>query len=183
MKYANKSSATRAAKREFGGDWESKASVQPDDDGGFILIERQPETPVYDEEALILNIMGEAKCSRQQAEKSLAKARAKELEAKQNLSLTEALAESGESLDDLKDDAPSGKSGDGTANKLAMGWRLSTTEKPTKKVWTIADSMPGASRKDVIAACEAAGIGPGTSRTQYQAWFSAMKASGLNPRG
>lgn len=57
-------------------------------------------------------------------------------------------------------------------------WKLSTTEKPTKKVWNVADSMPGASRKDVIAACVELGIAPGTSRTQYQAWFKAMRDSG-----
>lgn len=61
-------------------------------------------------------------------------------------------------------------------------WKLSTTEKPTKKVWAIADQMPGASRKDVIAACIAAGIGAGTSRTQYQAWFKAMRDSGTPAR-
>lgn len=57
-------------------------------------------------------------------------------------------------------------------------WVLSSTAKPTKKVWDVADSMPGASRKDVIAACIAQGIAPGTSRTQYQAWFKAMRDSG-----
>lgn len=153
MKYANKSSAARAAKREFGGEWETKAAILLHEEGGFVIIPRQPEAD----------------------------------EPKQNLTLTEALAESGETLDDLKDDAaptkPAATKGDSMANRLALGWHLSTTEKPTKKVWAIADSMPGASRKDVIAACEAAGIGPGTSRTQYQAWFTAMKSSGLNPRG
>ena len=62
--------------------------------------------------------------------------------------------------------------------KRPESWVLSTAEKPTKKVWAIADSMPGASRKEVIAACVAQGIAPGTSRTQYQAWFKAMRDSG-----
>lgn len=53
--------------------------------------------------------------------------------------------------------------------------RISTCEKPTKKVWHIADSMPKASRKDVMAQCVAQGIAYGTARTQYQAWFKASQ--------
>lgn len=53
--------------------------------------------------------------------------------------------------------------------------RLSTCEKPTKKVWHIADSMPKASRKEVIEECVRQGIAYGTSRTQYQAWFKASQ--------
>lgn len=47
--------------------------------------------------------------------------------------------------------------------------------RPTKRVWAIADSMKGAARKEVIAACVAEGINAGTARTQYQHWFSANK--------
>lgn len=145
MNYANKSSAQRAAKRQFGGEWQTQAEVMlATDSGAWVII---PKT---------------------QAE-----------EPKQHLSLAEALEESGESLADLIEVAPEPKA----QKAKPEGWRLSSTEKPTKKVWAIADSMPGATRKEVIAACEVAGIGAGTSRTQYQAWFSAMKASGLNPRG
>lgn len=43
------------------------------------------------------------------------------------------------------------------------------------KVWEIADSLVGARRKDVIAACVEAGIPLGTSKTQYQHWFSSKK--------
>lgn len=56
-------------------------------------------------------------------------------------------------------------------------WVLSTTAKPTKKVWVVAEEMPGASRKEVIAECINRGIAPGTSRTQYQAWFKATRDS------
>lgn len=38
------------------------------------------------------------------------------------------------------------------------------------QVWAIADSMPGAKRKDVIAKCREEGIAYGTARTQYQKW-------------
>lgn len=53
--------------------------------------------------------------------------------------------------------------------------RLSSVIRPTKMVWEIADSMPKASRKEVMEACVAAGIAYGTSRTQYQAWFKASQ--------
>lgn len=53
--------------------------------------------------------------------------------------------------------------------------RLSTCERPTKRVWDIADSMPKASRKEVMAECVRQGIAYGTSRTQYQAWFKASQ--------
>lgn len=52
---------------------------------------------------------------------------------------------------------------------------VSSAEGPTKRVWTIADSMPGAKRKEVIEACRQAGVAFGTARTQYQKWFSAQK--------
>jgi hypothetical protein len=46
----------------------------------------------------------------------------------------------------------------------------STVESPVKRVWAIADSMPDAKRKDVIAACIEEGIAFFTARTQYQKW-------------
>lgn len=57
--------------------------------------------------------------------------------------------------------------------------RSSTCDRPTKRVWDIADSMPKASRKEVMAECVRQGIAYGTSRTQYQAWFKASQ-SGSN---
>lgn len=47
----------------------------------------------------------------------------------------------------------------------------STTDRPCKQVWHIADSMPGAKRKDVLEACVAKGIAYNTARTQYQQWY------------
>lgn len=55
--------------------------------------------------------------------------------------------------------------------------RLSTAIRPTKLVWEIADQMPKASRKEVMAACVEAGVAYGTARTQYQAWFKASQDS------
>lgn len=59
--------------------------------------------------------------------------------------------------------------------------RMSTIERPTKKVWDVADKMPGAKRKDVIAECVRQGIAYGTARTQYQHWFKTMADSAATP--
>lgn len=69
------------------------------------------------------------------------------------------------------------------------GWYATPKEPPKKvagvkkersgacrKVWDICDSMRGQRRKDVVAACVAAGINPGTARTQYQAWLASTRA-------
>lgn len=44
-----------------------------------------------------------------------------------------------------------------------------------RKVWDMADSMPGAKRSEVVSACVAAGINLGTSKTQYQQWFASKR--------
>ncbi len=46
----------------------------------------------------------------------------------------------------------------------------STTPKPTKKVWDVADSMPGATRQEVLHACKRRGITYNTASTQYYHW-------------
>ena len=94
-------------------------------------------------------------------------------EMKTNLTLAEALAESGESLDDLKE--ADRQANAAMSNTDMLKPRVSTCERPTKKVWDIADSMPKASRKEVMAECVAQGIAYGTARTQYQAWFKASQ--------
>lgn len=55
----------------------------------------------------------------------------------------------------------------------------STVASPVKRVWEIADSMPGAKRKEIIAECIAQGIAFYTARTQYQKWSQNKKASAL----
>jgi len=56
----------------------------------------------------------------------------------------------------------------------------SSVIRPVKLVHAIASDMysknPETQRKDVIAACEAAGIATHTARTQYQIWHQAMKS-------
>ena len=48
--------------------------------------------------------------------------------------------------------------------------------RPCKQVWHIADSMPGATRKEVLKACIEGGIAFYTARTQYQQWLSVQKS-------
>lgn len=44
---------------------------------------------------------------------------------------------------------------------------------PTKLVWEVADSMPNASRADIIAACVAKGVNAATASTQFSKWRKA----------
>ena len=68
-----------------------------------------------------------------------------------------------------KDDKPSKVKG--TVASRAR----SEVESPTKLVWSIADSMPGADRKEVIAACVEQGINKSTAQTQYYRWSKAKE--------
>lgn len=52
----------------------------------------------------------------------------------------------------------------------------STAESPTKRVWAIADAMPGATRAEVVAKCVAEGINRNTAGTQYHHWSKAKQA-------
>ena len=44
------------------------------------------------------------------------------------------------------------------------------------KAWVIFNKQPKAERKDLLAACERAGINVHTAKTQYQRWLHASKA-------
>lgn len=50
--------------------------------------------------------------------------------------------------------------------------RKSTASDPCRLVWEIAERMEGQRRKDIIAACVAAGVAFYTARTQYQLWLT-----------
>lgn len=56
---------------------------------------------------------------------------------------------------------------------------LSEVEGPTKLVWNIAEQMreqnPAVTRKEIMAACEKAGIAYYTARTQIQQWYVACR--------
>lgn len=58
---------------------------------------------------------------------------------------------------------------------VIMGQRFSTVERPCDLVHGIARKMADSSRKEVIAACVAAGVAYNTARTQYQRWYSNQK--------
>lgn len=57
--------------------------------------------------------------------------------------------------------------------------RVSTIERPTKRVWAIADDMlranPNTKRSEIIAKCVAEGIAFYTARTQYQQFFETLR--------
>lgn len=53
--------------------------------------------------------------------------------------------------------------------------RESSIHRPCAQVWHIADSMLGAKRKEVLAACIENGIAFYTARTQYQLWSQCQK--------
>lgn len=67
--------------------------------------------------------------------------------------------------------------------------RKSSIEKPTKRVWWIADELhaiaaeagkPAPTRKEVQDHCVKLGIASGTARTQYQAWKKARDEAAAN---
>lgn len=70
------------------------------------------------------------------------------------------------------DDKPEPKARNASTGERAK----SDVESPTKLVWQIADSMPSATRKDVISACVEKGVHPSTASTQYSKWNRAKNA-------
>lgn len=88
-------------------------------------------------------------------------------------------ASEGEALDAMEQERDEAQNPDAPADEpqpeeapapVVKARNASTVESPVKRVWAIADSMPDAKRKDVIAACVAEGIAFFTARTQYQKW-------------
>lgn len=51
----------------------------------------------------------------------------------------------------------------------------SDVESPVKIVWSTADSMPGASRNEIVEACVAKGVNKSTAQTQYYKWTKAQQ--------
>ena len=50
-------------------------------------------------------------------------------------------------------------------------------DSPVKRVWAMAEAMPGASRSEVVAACVAVGINKNTAGTQYFHWKKSKSAT------
>jgi hypothetical protein len=65
-------------------------------------------------------------------------------------------------------DTPKANARKGTSGAFERA--RSDVESPVKLVWRLADEMAGAERKDVIAACVAAGVNKATASTQYYRW-------------
>lgn len=62
-------------------------------------------------------------------------------------------------------------------SKASAGQRAkSDVESPTKLVWKIADEMVDAPKKDVVAACVAAGVNASTASTQYYRWSKVRES-------
>ena len=66
------------------------------------------------------------------------------------------------------------------APQLVQVTNKSTIDSPCAMVWQIAEEMAGARRKDIIAACEKAGIAFYTARTQDQTYREACRESEAN---
>ena len=68
-----------------------------------------------------------------------------------------------------------------TSTEPQLHRKKSAIEKPCVAVWRIAECMlnenPDVSRKEIVAACEKAGIAFYTARTQYQLWRQAHNTS------
>lgn len=186
--YTRRSDAVRAAKKEHGEDWASKVEI----------IERETADGkrwVYDapriEPATLADAVVEVlnQHSAEIAQKAASKRKIqKSKPIHEPVTLQSIQAEGADIPAPQKiDHEAATKAGDKAANAAIVNVdplkpRLSTCERPTKRVWDIADSMPEASRKEVIAACVAAGIAYGTSRTQYQHWFKQKNESATEPR-
>lgn len=70
-----------------------------------------------------------------------------------------------------------------TQKDLTPERRESSAKSPCQLVWEIAEKMlgEGAKRKDIIAACEEAGVAFYTARTQYQKYCAAVKEAAAAP--
>jgi hypothetical protein len=77
--------------------------------------------------------------------------------------------------------APPARPARSAATATAPIVQRSTVDSPTKRVWAIADGMPGATRAEIVAACVAEGINKSTAGTQYFHWNTARKAKEGNP--
>lgn len=62
----------------------------------------------------------------------------------------------------------------------SMPRNKSSVANPVQQVWAVADAMPEAKRKDIIAACVEQGIAFFTARTQYQKWKQSRRPAAQN---
>lgn len=209
--YKVKSSAVRAAKREFGEHWAETMEVVEVAGEFFIQfkdsrIEQAQEDDARAEAgqstaALLAEHEAEEKAKAQKA-KALKAQRPKhtpkdkpgqavDLEASHDDDEPTRIPFGGEAEPSDKELAEAQRQADAQANAAAVNVnplrpRLSTAEKPTKLVWAIADELtskdPDITRAQVIEECVRRGIAYGTSRTQYQHWFKTKQDAAKTPR-
>lgn len=177
MAYATNMAAMNAARKEFGQSWKDQASIEkldgewhvqlkqiePRDHSACLVSER--------EGAFAFPMAADMPADQPQA----AAHDLTDAAMAQQLAAADAIANAQASEQDL----PNGK----------VWIRKSSIEKPTKRVWHIADEMHLAareagklapSRKEVQDECVRRGIASGTARTQYQAWKKATDEAAAN---
>lgn len=207
--YKIKSSATRAAKAQFGEGWKEVATVAQVE-GGFQI---QTEVVKTIEAVITKEVEVIEQLAAIDADVKSKKAKKAEIESRKpafipSTPIVEAVKEemapeSNPSLPAFLTIAPPSDlivaqaqaAADKEANAQAVNIdplkpRLSRIDRPTKAVWNIADDMyftaeaageAAPKRKDVIAECVRQGIAYGTARTQYQHWFKTMADSAAAP--
>jgi len=198
MAHATYMAAMNAARKEFGKDWKEHAKCEKVDGQWYVQIikaapaDLQKDIEVTQQLADIQADADQKAAKKAEIEKKKPafipakpahEAVASESAPTPKPSLPAFLKPAHKAEEEVPEEA---KMGDQAANLASVNVdplrpRLSSCELPTKKVWHIADSMPGAKRKEVIEACVAAGIAYGTARTQYQHWFKTMNDSKATP--
>lgn len=177
MAFASNIAAINAARKQFGQGWKASATIEKLDGQWHVqLIQIEPR-----------DLIG---CLVSEREGAFTFPMAADMPAYEPeaaaLDLTaEAMAEQQRAADAIanaqasEQNLPNGK----------VWVRKSSIEKPTKRVWDIADEMvraareagqPMPSRKEVQDECVRRGIASGTARTQYQAWKKACDEAAAN---
>lgn len=170
--YTAKSSAIRAAKKDFTTEYDAGlVTVSQNADGKWVYQVEAAEQAAreYSPEAQEMHDAINAKKAKKAAK--VANRDNKEVDSQPSAETiandparahAEALGIDG--LENLAKDA-----------KLGNISHVSEIERPCDRVWAIAEAMQGERRKDIIAACVDQGVAYYTARTQYQHWFTAQK--------
>lgn len=171
--YATYMAAMNAAKKEFGKGYKEAVDFEKID-GAWSVQVKQVEQPIQNDVALTIEREGEFRFPKAEDFEVIEAA-----EIDPEFAAAQAEADRQATQAQIAD-APGGR----------KEWiRVSTIEKPTKRVWMIADEMmamaahagkPAPSRAEVQDECVRRGVASGTARTQYQAWKKAQDNDRLN---
>ena len=177
MAYATNMAAMNAARKQLGQDWKASATIEKLD--GEWHIQLIPQEVRDSLNSIVIEREGAF------AFPMAADMPADEPEAAASDLTAEAMAQQQAAADALAN-------AQAAEQNLASGkfWvRKSSIEKPTKRVWHIADEMcaiaeeegkPMPTRKEVQDHCVRLGVASGTARTQYQAWKKAKDEAAKN---